>query len=155
MPQAWSMYAPYSLSKSSMRRRGAADGDAADGGNIPLRLFLEDGLDGDPHGGHGSHQGDALVVDDLDDVARLRVGPAEDLRGAVHDAGEGHTPGVGVEHGHDVQDHVALADAEHVHGRGGEAVEVYAAVRVDHALGVPRGAGGVAHAGGVRLVKLW
>ena len=59
--------------------RRAADGDAADGGDVPVRLLLEDGLDGDPHCGHGTDQRDTLVVDDLDDVARLGIGATENL----------------------------------------------------------------------------
>ena len=110
---------------SALGRRRAADGDAADRRDVPLRLFLEDGLDRDPHRRHRPDKRHAFVVDDLDDVARLGIGAAEDLRGAVHHAGEGHAPGIGVEHRHDVQDHVALADAEHVHRGRREAVQVH------------------------------
>jgi hypothetical protein len=114
---------------------------------------FEDGLEGDPYRGRRADQGRALVVADLDDVARLRVGPAEDLRGAVHHAREGHAPRVGVEHGHDVEDHIALADAEHVHRGRAEAVQVDPAVSVEHALGMPGRPRGVAHARGVGLAE--
>jgi hypothetical protein len=80
-------------------------------------------------------------------------GAAEELGGAVHHAGEGHAPGIGVEHGHDVEDHVALGDTQDVDGGRGQAVEKHPAMRVDDALGVASGARGVAHPGGLALVE--
>ncbi len=79
-------------------------------------------------------------------------GPPKNCGGAVHHAGEGHAPRIGVEHGDDVQDHVPFRQGEHVHRRRREAVEKDAAMGVDHALRMPRGARRVTHARGVGLI---
>ncbi len=96
--------------------RGAAEppmGMAADGRDV-VALALHQLLHRDPDGGHGAHERDLLRLDDLADVARLRVGAAEDLGRAQHRPGERHAPRVGVEHRHDVQDDVALGERERV-----------------------------------------
>ena len=125
--------APYFLSNVSMRRargRRAADGDAADRRDVPLRLLLEDPVDGDPHRGHRAHDGDPLACTISMMSRGCGFGPPKIWVAPFMHAGEGHAPRIGVEHGHDVQDDVALADAEHVHRGRGEAVEEHAAVRV-------------------------
>jgi len=68
---------------------------------------------------------------------------------AHHHRGVGQPPGVGVEHRHHRHHRVGMADAQHVRERGGERVQHRAAVRVHHALRLPRGPRRVAHAAGV------
>src|SRR3546814_7568388 len=53
---------------------------------------------------------------------------------------------VGVEHGHHGQDAIGFGDAQPTSRHGPEGVQEGRAVRVHHALGVPGGAGRVAHA---------
>ena len=55
--------------------------------------------------------------------------------------------------GHDLQDGVALRDAEDVRHGEGEAVEEQRAMRIEHALGIARGSGGVASGGGGVFVE--
>ena len=68
--------------------------------------------------------------------------------------GVGGAPGVDVEHRHDQQAAVALAEADRVRRRRGHRVQPRRAVRVDDALGVARRARGVTHDRGGALVEL-
>ena len=80
------------------------------------------------------------------------VGTGHHQGGPGGDAGVGQAPGVGVEHGDDREDHVALTGAEAVghHHAGG--VQPGRPVAVDHALGVPGRARRVTHRRGLVLV---
>ena len=73
----------------------------------------------------------------------MRAG--KDLLRADERAREGKAPGVGVEHRHDRQHDVRLADAERARLRRGERVDHDRAVRVDDALGLARRAARVTH----------
>ena len=83
-----------------------------------------------------------------------RSGPGITSLAPQATAGVGEAPGVGVEHRHDRQDHVALAGAEAVGDHHAHRVQAGRAVRVDDALGVAGGAARVAHRRGPVLVRV-
>ena len=74
-----------------------------------------------------------------------RSGPGITRLAPGRHRGVGQAPRVGVEHRHDRQHDVALADAEAVDRHGADGVQVRRAVAVDDALGVAGGAARVAH----------
>ena len=80
----------------------------------------------------------------------------EDDARARHRGDVGVAPRVRVEHRHDREDHVRLADPEPERLRGGDAdrVQDRRAVRVEHALRQARRAARVAHRRGLVLVEL-
>src|SRR5438034_98610 len=131
-------------------RRRAADRDRAERGDVPA-LLLAEILDGDPDRWHRAGERDTLVLDQLADVARLGARPGEDLGRPHHHARERQAPGIGVEHGDDVEDRVVLRDPERVGERLPEAVQEHRPVGVHDRLRAPRGARGVAHARRVGL----
>ena len=71
--------------------------------------------------------------------------PGEDLLGAHHRAEVRQPPRVRVEHRHDREQHVAVGAPERRGKRLAEGVQHLAPVRVEHPLGLARGARGVAH----------
>ena len=101
---------------------------------------------------HAGRHGDPLLDDEVGDRLARQVRPGHDQVGAGGDAGVGEAPRVGVEHRHDRQHAVGLADADGVRGHRAHRVQERAAVGVDDALRVARGAARVAHAGGAVLV---
>ena len=84
-----------------------------------------------------------------------QVAAGHDQVGAGRHPGVGQTPRVGVEHRHDGQHTVVLADADAVGHEDGHRVQERAAVAVDDTLRVARGAARVAHARRLILVARW
>ena len=115
---------------------------------------LADRLDAEPDGRDTTNDRDLLRLDEIHDVAGLRVRSREELRCAHHEAGIGGAPRVGVEHRHYVQDHLLFGQRKSARLRHGEAVEVDRAVRVDDAFRVSDRAGRVAPTRGSTLVEL-
>ena len=121
-------------SRSCPRRgasgRGASSRTPRSGGGAPPsrrpaariderspRSFSERGLHGDPDGGHAPTIVTRSAWISSTMSRGCGSGPAKIWVGPDHHAGVRHAPGVGVEHGHYVQDDVALAEAEDVaHG---------------------------------------
>ncbi len=97
---------------------------------------------------------DALGLHQVGDRARGEVRAGHDEVGAGHHAGLPEPPGVGVEHRHHREDHVALADAERVGEHRADRVQDGRAVRVDDALRVARRAARVTHGRGAPLVPV-
>ncbi len=106
-----------------------------------------------PHSRHGSGEGDLLALKQFVDALAVELRARHDELGSAHRCDESNGPGVGVEHRHDRQHDVAGAAAEHVGLVGGHGVQHVGAVRVEHALGIAGGAGGVAESAGGVLVK--
>ena len=135
------------------RRAGrAADGAAAHGAELQAVGF-DIGQQPLPYRGHAGRERHLLGFEEF--VQRLAVQPraGEDELGASHRRHVDQAPGVDVEHRHHRQDAVLGRGVEHV-GRGADdGVQHRAAVAVEHALGVARGARGVAQAGGGVLVE--
>ena len=103
-----------------------------------------------PHRGHAGREGDAFRFEQLVKRLAIQARPREHQLGAHHASRVRQAPGVDVEHGHHGQDHVSRTDIQRIRQGDGKGVQHRAAVAVQHALGVARGARGVAQrAGGV------
>ena len=107
-----------------------------------------------PHGGHALREGDLLVAHELVDALAVQVRAGQHQPCAGHGRRIGRAPGVGMEHGHDEHHGLARVQAEGVGRQLHQRVQHGGAVRVQHALGVARGARGVAQRGGRALVEL-
>ena len=95
-----------------------------------------------------------MLADDPAQGLRLQEAVGHDEVGAGEPADVGQAPGVGVEHRHDGQDAVRLADAERAAGGDAECVKEGRAVAVGDSLRVAGGAARVAHGAGGPLIDL-
>ena len=113
MPQSCRSSMPCSFSYVSMSWRGSAEPAP-----MPRRMLDTSNFSScrtvsrpDPDRRHAACNGDALVLNQLREVARLRMlARQHDLR-ARHDRGERRAPAVGMKHRHHLQHHIALARA--------------------------------------------
>ena len=106
------------------------------------------------NGGHHRGERRAGRFDHPAQMRDLRMRSRHQHIGAGQPAAVGQPPGVGVEHGGQHQDRIALTDAEAVYRARGQRVQVRGLVAVDHTLGVARDAAGVADTGRRALVVL-
>ena len=136
---------------------GARAGRAADHHALEMRQ-LAAGLfqilqQHQPHRRHRGGEGHFVGVEQFVDRGAVHLGARHHQRGADHRRREGERPAIGVEHRHHRQHDVARGDALGIRQRRHEGVQHVGAVRIEHALRVAGGAGGVAHAGGGVLVE--
>ena len=117
------------------------------------RLLLQRVEDSHPDGGDAGRHGDALALEQVEQVLRVEVGSGEHQLRPGERAPVGQAPGIDVEHRHDRQQRVRVAQREPV-GEGDEhRVQHGGSVRVHDALGLARGPRGVAKAAGILLGK--
>ncbi|MCY1434220.1 hypothetical protein D9M71_502760 [compost metagenome] len=98
----------------------------------------------EPHGGDARREGDALALEQFEDAFAIQRRPREDQLGANQRRRVRKSPGVDVKHRHHGGDHVASGQGQGVGQRARQSVQQGRAVGVEHALGVARGARGVA-----------
>ncbi len=106
-----------------------------------------------PHGRHAGGHGHALLIEDLVHVRTVQVPAGHDQGGAGQRGAIGNAPGIDMKHRHDRQHPVDRAQAQRVRDADAIGVQQGGAVAVEHALGPPGGAGGVAERAGGILVE--
>ncbi len=106
-----------------------------------------------PHGRHGGGERHALGLDQFVHRGAVELLARHHHLAAHRRAGERQPPGVGVEHRHHRQHHVAGRQPHHVMLQRDQRVQEVGAVRVEHALRVAGRAGGVAETGRRLLVE--
>ena len=102
---------------------------------------------------HRGGERDAVVVEQFVDRGAVELGARHHHGGADIGEVKRQPPAIGVEHRHHRHHHVARADAHGVGLRRHHGMQHVGAVRIEHALGIAGGAGGVAHAGRGVLVE--
>ncbi|KAF5289622.1 hypothetical protein FQR65_LT20784 [Abscondita terminalis] len=138
------------------RHGRAADPDALDaqGARVDLGMGIQVLEQHQPHGGHALREGDFLIAHEFVDALPVQVRAGQHQPGPCHGRRIGRAPGVGVEHGHDEHHGLARVQPEGVGRQFHQRMQHGGTVRVQHALGVARGARGVAQRGGRALVEL-
>ena len=134
------------------RRGRAADHQPLDGGER-LAGLLQMGEQAEPHRRHPGRDGDPFILQQL--VDRGAVGErAGEHQLRPHHRGEiGEAPGVDVEHRHHRHGGVGGGDVDDVGQRRRHRMQDGRAVAVEHALGIARGARGIAERGRGVLVE--
>ena len=108
----------------------------------------------EPHGGHACRQRHAFPHEQVEHARRVEVRPRKHLVGAEERRRKRQPPRVDVEHRHNRQDRVVLADRQRVAQPERERVQHDGPVRVEHALRPPGRPRRVAHRRRVELVDL-
>ncbi|KIU01174.1 hypothetical protein QU38_02520, partial [Staphylococcus aureus] len=124
------------------RRRRAADGDDPEefrllAGRVHVLEHRE------PHGGYAGGMRHLLAVHQLAQDQRI-IDCREDELDPRRSAGPGQTPADRMEHRHDRHRHRTRREIEHVGLHLGDRMDHAGTMRIDHALGIARGAAGVA-----------
>ena len=136
------------------RRRGRA----ADHGVLHRRELELVGLhvveQRQPHGRHAGREGDALLLEQLVEAGAVEGHAREHQLRPDQGGRVGQAPGVDVEHRHHRQDHRARRNAQRVGQRRGIGVQQRRAMVIEHALGIARGARGVAKRGSRTFIEL-
>ena len=107
-----------------------------------------------PHGRHAGRQRHLLLVEQLVDAGAVELEAREDQLGAAEGAGIDEAPGIGVEHRHHGKNRgvgIERQDRARAHHHR---MDHRGAVRIEHALGIARGARRVAERRGRLLVEL-
>ncbi len=107
----------------------------------------------EPDRRHAGRHRHPLARDDVEHALRIEMPARQHLLGPRHRRAERNAPRVGMEHRHDLEHHVARADGEELGAVADQRVQHERAMRVQHALGATRGAGGVAETGRSVLVR--
>ena len=134
------------------RHGRAAGDDRAEAGHIHgiLEIRLQQIV---RQRGHQRGDGGARLPHHRADVCGLEIRPGHDEIRTREPCRKRQPPGIGMEHRGQQQDAVVLSDTEGVAPERGQGVQEDAAVAVDDAFGITRGAGGVADHRGIALLQ--
>ena len=132
--------------------RRAADGDPLEGIDA-LAAFVEVVEQHGEDGGHAEREGHAFAFDQFLEAPPVHPGAGQDHAGAREAAQIGQRPGVAVVHGGDGHDRVVRRKPHGAVLARRHGVQQGGTMTVEHALGIARGAGGVAERGGGPLVE--
>ena len=141
--------------RDQSKRHGRAAGGGASHRREAQAVLVEVGDQALPDGGHACAHGDLLGFHQLVKRRTIQLGARQYQFGAGDQRRIRQAPGIDVKHRYDRQDGFLRRQAQRAREADGDRIEHDRPVRIERALGIAGGAGGVAQRRSGALIKAW